>query len=58
MKGTSGYKHIIKLEELLDLKPNDSFIHTVNKSVIFLYSNVIDLALYMFIKLKLLLLLW
>ena len=38
----------------MDLKPTDGFIHTVNRSVIFLHSIVIVLALYMFIKLELL----
>ena len=42
----------------MNLKPNDGFIHTVNRSVICLYSIVIVLALHMFIKLKLLLLCW
>ena len=63
MKGTSGYNHIIKLEELL-LKNRKwiwnqmMVLFTVNRSVIFLYSIVIVLALYMFINLKLLLLWW
>ena len=61
MKGTPGYKQLLSLwgttfeEQKMDLKPNDRFIHTVNRSVFFLYSIVIVLALYMFITLKLLL---
>ena len=45
----------VENKQKMDLKPNDSFIYTVTGSIIFLYSIVIVLALYMFIKLKLLL---